>query len=104
MEYSELITRVQQASLETPDADALLEGMRNTMHRRRQNRRWLVMALYLIVVGGTIAALLPTTPAGQPMALVEKVSRQLDVPHDKMPAPLAGYRNSIHNRQIYTLL
>lgn len=104
MEYSELITRAQQAPLEAPGTDVVLEGMRNTMHRRRQNRRWLVMALYLLVAGGTIATLLPPTPAGQPVALVEKVSRQLDVPRDKMPAPLVGYRNSIHNRQIYTLL
>jgi hypothetical protein len=104
MEYNELITRVQQAPVEVPGTEALLQGMHRTLQRRQKQRQWAVSMFFVLVVGATIALLPSATPAARPITLAEQVSRQIDVPRSNTPAPLIGYRNSIHNRQIYTLL
>lgn len=104
MEYNELITRVRRASVEAPDTDTLLQGMRHTLKHRQQRRQWIVSMVFVLFVGGSVALLLPAAPAPRQLTLVERVSRQLDTPRNNTPAPLVGYRNSIRNRQIYTLI
>lgn len=47
---------------------------------------------------------LPQPTPARPLTLAERVSRTIDTPRNDVPAPLAGYRHSIYNRQIYTLL
>lgn len=104
MEYNELITRVQQAPVEAPDTDALLQGMHHTLQRRQRQRQWAVSMFFVLVMGATIALLPSATPTAHPITLAEQVSRRLDVPRNNAPAPLVGYRHSIRNRQIYTLI
>lgn len=104
MEYNELIAKAQQAFDEPPATDVLLDGMRRTLHRRRQRRQALLSAVVVLLA---VAALLPSLSASQavpPLTLAEQVSLCLDTPSNHTPAPLAGYRHSIYNRQIYTLL
>lgn len=104
MEYNDLIARVQQASVETPDTDALLNGMHRTLQRRQRRRQWAVSMVFVLLMGGTVMLSLPTPTEPRQLTLAERVSRTVDAPRSKMPAPLVGYRNSIRNRQIYTLI
>lgn len=104
MEYNDLITRVQQASVETPGTDVLLQGVHRTLQHRQKRRQWVVSMVFVLLMGGTVVLSLPTPSKPRQLTLAERVSRTVDAPRSKMPAPLVGYRNSIHNRQIYTLI
>lgn len=102
MEYNELITKAQQASVDTPDADTILSGMHRTL-RRRQQRHSLLLSLTLVALVGLSVALMQ--PAEErPLTLAERVSAQLAKPTSKTPPSLVGYRHSVRNHQIYTLI
>ena len=103
MEYNELITRAQRAAVDSPDTDAILTGMHRTLRRRRQQRQ-TVLSMVLVLAVGTSVFFLQPSPTQQPRTLAECVSLQLDTPPTRTPAPLVGYRHSVYNRQIYTLL
>lgn len=103
MEYNELITRAQQAAVNSPDTDAILTGMHRTLHRRRQQRQAVLSVVLVFAVGSSVFFLQPS-PTQQPRTLAECVSLQLDTPPTRTPAPIVGYRHSMYNRQIYTLL
>ena len=102
MEYNELIARAQRAPVDAPATDDLLAGMRRTLHRRRRQRQALLSAALLLVV--CLPALFLQPHEEYSATLVEQVSRRLDTPPTHTPAPILGYRNSMYNRQIYTLL
>ncbi len=102
MEYNELITRAQQVSVDTPDTNAILAGMSRTLRRRRRQRQALLSAMGLLVVGVGLLFLQPRHEGH--ITLAERVSAQIDTPATRTPAPLVGYRHSMYNRQIYTLL
>ena len=102
MEYNELITRAQQESVEAPDTDTILTGMHRTLRRRRLQWQSLFSIGILLVVGTSVFFLQPRYEVSA--TLVEKVSLHIDTPTTKTPAPLVGYRHSLYNRQIYTLL
>lgn len=104
MEYNELITSVQQAPVDAPNTDAILQGMRRTLHRRRQRRQTLATTVVVLLASATMV--LPLLPSQhEPLVtLAERVSSQLDARPNNLPAPLAGYLHSMYNRQIYTLL
>lgn len=104
MEYNELITRAQQASVDAPDTDAILAGMRRTMRRRQRQRQTVLSTLIVLAVTSSAYLMQPRYDKADSLTLAEVVSRRIDTPPTNMPAPLVGYRNSIHNRQIYTLL
>ena len=103
MEYNELITQARQTSIEAPDTDTILDGMRHTLHRRQRQRQTLFSAVLILAVGTLL--LFEHQPGKQltAMTLAEQVSAHLDNPPTKQPAPLVGYRNSIYNHNIYTL-
>ena len=104
MEYNELITRVKQLQIEAPDTDRLLTTMRCKV-QRRQRQRIGVACLSIVMVVGILMAVVPihqTKP--QPITLAEQVSRRLDVRTSHVPAPITGYRHSIKNHHISTLL
>lgn len=102
MEYNELITRAQQEAVEAPDTDTILSGMHRTLRRRRQQRQTFLSIGMLLVVGTSVFFLQPRYEVSA--TLVEKVSLHIDTPATKTPAALVGYRHSVYNRQIYTLL
>ena len=102
MEYNELITRVQQASVDSPDTDAILSGMRRTLRRRRQQRQAIFSVVLVFAVGSSVFFLQPHNEI--PLTLAESVSAHIDTPSTKTPAPIVGYRHSVYNRQIYTLI
>lgn len=98
MEYNKLIERVQQMPIEVPDTDSILGGMRSTMHRRRKQRR-LVFSLAIVLVVGTSAYFMQPR-SGKTITLAEAISATLQSSPNDLPAPLAGYKNSIRNHQI----
>lgn len=102
MEYNELITKAQQAAVDSPDTDAILTGMHRTLRRRRQQWQALLSVVMLLAVGTSVFFLQPRSETR--LTLAECVSAHIDTPSTKTPAPLVGYRHSMYNRQIYTLL
>lgn len=102
MEYNELITRARQAAADTPDADTILCGMHRTLRRRRRQRQALLSAALILAAGSSAFLIQPRYET--PVTLAEQVSLRIDTPPTKTPAPIAGYRHSMYNRQIYTLL
>ena len=104
MEYNDLITRVQQAPVDVPDADAILGSMRRTVRRRELRRRTLLSSVFVLAVGVAMIFPLSTSHGTSELTLAERVSRSLDVRPNDIPAPLLGYQHSMHNRQILTLI
>ena len=102
MEYNELITRAQQAAVDAPDADTILSGMHHTLNRRRRQRQAVLSTVLVLVVGASSLLLQPRYESH--ITLAEQVSAHIDTPATRTPAPLVGYRHSMYNRQIYTLL
>lgn len=101
MEYNELIEKIQQQPVGTPDTEAILAGMRRKMHRSRQRRAIVAAAACLLLAVVPLA--LPVADTPKP-TLAETVSATLPSSPDNLPAPLTGYRNSIRNHQTKTLL
>lgn len=102
MEYNELIERVQQTPIDVPDTDAILGGMRRTLHRRRQQRTLLTSAVCLLLATLPLAVSMGDSPATPTLA--EAVSATLPSSPNDLPAPLAGYKNSIRNHQTTTVI
>lgn len=102
MEYNELITRAQQADVEVPDTDTILSGMHRTLHRRHRQRQVVLSMALVFVAGVSVFFLQPRYESH--VTLAESVSAHIDTPSTQTPAPLVGYRHSMYNRQIYTLL
>lgn len=100
MEYNELIEKIQQQPVGTPDTDAILAGMRRKMHRSRQRRAIVAAACLLLAI---VPLALPVADTPKP-TLAETVSATLPSSPDDLPAPLTGYRNSIRNHQSKTLI
>ena len=101
MEYNELIEKIQQQHVDTPDTDAILAGMRRKMHRSRQRRAMVAAAACLLLAVVPLA--LPVADTPKP-TLAETVSATLPSSPNDLPAPLAGYRNSLRNHQIHTAI
>ena len=102
MEYNELITRAQQAAVDVPDTDTILSGMHRTLNCRRRQRQAVLSAVLVLVVGASGLFLQPRYESH--ITIAEQVSAHIDTPPTQTPAPLVGYRHSMYNRQIYTLL
>lgn len=102
MEYKELIEKAQAMPVDVPDTDTIITGMHRTIQRRRQRQTLLAAAACILLaimpltmtVGGSSAR--PT--------LAETVSATLPSSPDDLPAPLAGYKNSLRNHQIHTAI
>lgn len=101
MEYNELIEKIQQQPVDTPDTEAILAGMRRKMHRSRQRRAIVAAAACLLLAVVPLA--LPVADMPKP-TLAETVSATLPSSPNDLPAPLAGYRNSLRNHQIHTVI
>lgn len=97
MEYNKLIERMQQTPVEVPDTDAILGGMRRTLHRRRQQRTLLASAVCLLLA--TLPLTMSMGDSQSTPTLAEAVSATLPSSPNDLPAPLAGYKNSIRNHQ-----
>lgn len=102
MDYNELITRAQHAAADAPGTDEILTGMHRTMRYRRRQRQAVLSVALVLVAGMSLLLLKPDYESH--ITLVESVSAHIDTPVTRTPAPLVGYRNSMYNRQIYTLL
>lgn len=102
MEYNSIIARAQQTPVEAPDADAILSGMRRTLRRRSRQRQMVLSVVLVLAMGTSVFILQPRYETH--LTLAECVSAHIDTPATRMPAPLVGYRHSMYNRQIYTLL
>ena len=102
MEYNELIEKAQAMPVDVPDTGTIITGIQHTIQRRRQRQTLLAAAACILLaimpltmtVGGSSAR--PT--------LAETVSATLPSSPDDLPAPLAGYKNSLRNHQIHTAI
>ena len=104
MEYKELITRAQQTSIDVPDTDALLDGMRRTLRHRRQRNATLVAVACLLLTITPLTLHFTLSSYHPTPTLAESISATLPSCPDDLPAPLAGYRNSIRNHQTSTVI
>lgn len=101
MEYIELIEKIQHQPVDTPDTGAILAGMRRKMHRSRQRRAILAAACLLMAFVPLALPIADNTPKP---TLAETVSATLPSSPNDLPAPLAGYKNSLRNHQIHTAI
>jgi len=101
MEYNELIAKIQHQPVGTPDTDAILAGMRRKMHRSRQRQALVAAACLLLAI---VPLALPIADTTAKPTLAETVSATLPSSPNDLPAPLAGYRNSLRNHQIHTAI
>ena len=97
MEYNELIEKIQHTSIDVPNTDTILGGMRHTLHRRRQRKVVLATVFCLTLVCVPLAFSV-NGEASSP-TLAEIVSASLPSSPNDLPAPLVGYQNSIRNHQ-----
>lgn len=102
MEYNELIEKVRHTSVDTPDTDKILNGMRLTVQRRRQQQ--LLTAATVCLLFAVTPLILPLGNDNSTPTLAETVSATLPSSPNDLPAPLAGYKNSLRNHQIETLI
>lgn len=101
MEYKELIEKAQAMPVDVPDTDTIIAGMRRKMHRSRQRRALVAAACLLLAIVPLALPIADTTPKP---TLAETVSATLPSSPNDLPAPLAGYRNSLRNHQIHTAI
>lgn len=104
MEYNELIEKVRHTAVDTPDTDAILDGMHHTMRRRRQRQTTAVAAVCLLLAVVPLTFRIPLSTSHPHPTLVETVSATLPSSPNDLPAPLAGYKNSLRNHQIETVI
>lgn len=102
MEYNELIEKVQAMPIDVPDTGTIITGMRRTIQRRRQRQTLLAAAACILLA--IIPLTLSSGGSSAKPTLAETVSATLPSSPDNLPAPLAGYRNSIRNHQTKTLI
>lgn len=88
--------------VDAPDTDAILTGVHLTLNRRRRQRQALLSTAVVLVTGVSLFFMQPRYE--NHITLAECVSAHIDTPATRTPAPLVGYRNSMYNHQIYTLL
>lgn len=102
MEYNELITQMQHTPIDVPDTDTILGDMRRTMHHRRQQKTILATVTCLLLASVPLTFL---SSKGVPSPTqAEIVSASLPSASDNLPAPLAGFKNSIRNHQTTTII
>lgn len=102
MEYNELIEQARQTHVDVPDTDAILGGMRRTVQRRRRQQLFTVAAVCLLFA--VTPLILPSGNGISTPTLAETVSATLPSSTDDLPAPLAGYKNSIRNHQTTSII
>ena len=100
-----MIELVRQSTPEAPETVELLAGVHRTMQVRRRQQAMLasIACIALLTVPLITLNLQPTTPNSYP-TLAEAVSATVESAPNNMPAPLAGYRNSIRNHKTLTII
>ena len=102
MEYNEPIQKAQSMPVDVPDTGTIIIGMQRTVRRRRQRQTLLAAAACMLLAVIPLTLTLDNS-AAEP-TLAETVSATLPSSPNDLPAPLAGYRNSIRNHQKTTLI
>jgi hypothetical protein len=102
MEYNELIEKAQATPVDVPDTDTIITGMHRTIQHRRQRQTLLAAAACMLLA--IVPLTLSSGSSSAKPTLAETVSATLPSSPDNLPAPLAGYRNSIRNHQTKTLI
>lgn len=106
MEYNKMIELARQAPHDAPDTGEVMESVRHGLRVRRQRQR-LLTSMACIVLAVTPIALtthLSNHTSRTAPTLAETVSATLSTTPNDLPAPLRGYRNSIRNHQIMTVI
>ena len=102
MEYNKLIEKAQSTPIDVPDTDTIIIGMHRTIQRRRQRQTLLAAAACMLLAIIPLTLSLDNSIAKPTLA--ESVSATLPSSPNDLPAPLAGYRNSLSNHQIHTTI
>lgn len=102
MEYNKIIELARQSMPDAPDTDEVLNGVHRTLQRRRRQRT--MIASVACIVLAIMPLTLNTKHSTINTTLVESVSASLPPSTSNMPAPIEGYRNSIRNNLIMTMI
>lgn len=102
MEYNKMIELARQSVPSAPDTDEVLDGIHRRLRARRQ-RQMLIASAACLLIAALPLALLNNDITPSP-TLVETVSATVKPALDNLPAPLAGYRNSLRNHQTTTVI
>ena len=105
MEYNKMIELVRQSTPEAPETTELLAGVHRTLQVRRRQQAMLasIACIALLTVPLLTLNFQSSSPNPSP-TLAEAVSATVESAPNNMPAPLAGYRNSIRNHQTLTII
>ena len=102
MEYNKIIELARQSAPDAPGTDEVLNPIHHRLRVRRQRQSVLATLACLLLAASPLALLYHgNTPS---TTLAEAVSATIQTAPDDLPAPLAGYQNSIRNHKTMMLL
>lgn len=102
MEYNKMIEMVRQSGTDAPGTDEVLRRVHNRLLVRRRQQTLLASAVCILLAASPLAFL--NTSSTHSPTLAETVSATVRPAPGNLPAPLAGYRNSLRNHQTTTVI
>lgn len=102
MEYNRLIEQAQQHVADAPDEDTIIAGVHRTLRTRCKRKIILASTACILLTVMPIAFTFNTDNISPTLA--ETVSATFQPSPDAPPAPLVGYRNSLRNHKLMTLI
>lgn len=97
-----MIELARQSAPDAPSTDEVLGHIHRSLRVRRQ-RQTVLTTVACLLLATTPLALLDRGAAPSP-TLAEAVSATVQPAPGDLPAPLAGYRNSLRNHQTLTVI
>lgn len=102
MEYNKMIEMVRQSGTDAPGTDEVLLQVHHRLLVRRRQQTLLASAVCILLAASPLAFL--NTSSTHSPTLAETVSATVRPAHGDLPAPLAGYQNSLRNHKTMTLI
>ena len=102
MEYNKMIEMVRQSGTDAPGTDEVLRQVHHRLNVRRR-RHTTIASITCLLLAATPLAFTFNTGNTSP-TLAETVSATVRPAPGELPAPLAGYRNSLRNHQTMTII
>ena len=97
-----MIEMVRQSGTDEPGTDEVLRRVHNRLLVRRRQQTLLASAVCILLAASPLA--FSNIGSTHSPTLAETVSAAVRPAHGDLPAPLAGYRNSLRNHQTTTVI